>query len=108
MEKFSVNKAIDSIAALLDILDDKGIVTKEELSKKIILNYKQEENYKDYIAKSELINYENKTLPPLEEAERSLIISTLNRLHGNKSETARQLKITRRTLLNKLKKYSEL
>ncbi|RPH49221.1 MAG: sigma-54-dependent Fis family transcriptional regulator [Desulfobacteraceae bacterium] len=42
---------------------------------------------------------------PLEEIEKATILKTLEFLKGNKSETARRLGITRRTLHKKLKKY---
>jgi len=42
---------------------------------------------------------------PLDEVERATILSTLESFNGNKSETARRLGITRRTLHKKLKKY---
>ncbi len=42
---------------------------------------------------------------PLEEIEKASILKTLESLKGNKSETARRLGITRRTLHKKLKKY---
>jgi len=42
---------------------------------------------------------------PLEDIERSAIISTLEDAKGNKSETARRLGITRKTLHKKLKQY---
>lgn len=42
---------------------------------------------------------------PLEEVERTAILKTLESTGGNKSETARRLGITRRTLHQKLKKY---
>jgi two-component system, NtrC family, response regulator HydG len=42
---------------------------------------------------------------PLEEIEKASILRTLESLKGNKSETARRLGITRRTLHKKLKKY---
>lgn len=42
---------------------------------------------------------------PLEEVEREAIIRTLHAAQGNKSEAARRLGITRRTLHKKLKKY---
>lgn len=48
---------------------------------------------------------EPETIIPLEEVERATIIRTLNALDGNKSETARQLGITRKTLHKKLKSY---
>jgi two-component system response regulator HydG len=41
----------------------------------------------------------------LRDAERVLIIKTLEETHGNRSEAARRLQITRKTLLNKLKRY---
>jgi two-component system response regulator HydG len=42
---------------------------------------------------------------PLEEVEKVTILKTLESAGGNKSETARRLGITRRTLHKKLKKY---
>jgi two-component system response regulator HydG len=42
----------------------------------------------------------------LEEAEKALIFQTLRETGGNKSEAARRLGITRKTLQNKLHKYS--
>ncbi|MDW7774342.1 MAG: sigma-54 dependent transcriptional regulator [Desulfobulbaceae bacterium] len=42
----------------------------------------------------------------LKDAERSLIIKTLEETGGNRSETARRLQITRKTLLNKIKSYN--
>jgi len=42
---------------------------------------------------------------PLDEVERATILRTLEQAGGNKSEAARRLGITRRTLHQKLKKY---
>jgi two-component system response regulator HydG len=42
---------------------------------------------------------------PLEEVERATILKTLKSSGGNKSEAARRLGITRKTLHKKLKKY---
>ena len=42
---------------------------------------------------------------PLEEVEKAAILSTLEAAGGNKSETARRLGITRKTLHKKLKAY---
>ncbi len=42
---------------------------------------------------------------PLEEVEKTTILKTLESTGGNKSEAARRLGITRRTLHKKLKKY---
>ncbi len=43
----------------------------------------------------------------LYEAEKMIILQTLEETEGNKSEAARRLGITRKTLLNKLQKYDE-
>nr|WP_320009953.1 sigma-54 dependent transcriptional regulator [uncultured Desulfobulbus sp.] len=42
----------------------------------------------------------------LKEAEKMLIIKTLEETGGNRSEAARRLQITRKTLLNKIKSYN--
>jgi two-component system response regulator HydG len=42
---------------------------------------------------------------PLDEVEKATILRTLEQTGGNKSEAARRLGITRRTLHQKLKKY---
>lgn len=49
---------------------------------------------------------ENQSFNTLEEAERQTILSILERNRGNLSKTARELRIGRQTLYNKLKKYS--
>lgn len=41
----------------------------------------------------------------LKEAEKALILKTLEETGGNRSEAARRLQVTRKTLLNKLKSY---
>jgi two-component system response regulator HydG len=43
--------------------------------------------------------------PTLEDMEREAVIKTLKASNGNKSEAARRLGITRKTLHKKLKKY---
>jgi len=45
---------------------------------------------------------------PLEEIEKAAILSTLQAAGGNKSEAARRLGITRKTLHKKLKAYGEM
>ena len=42
----------------------------------------------------------------LKDAERALILKTLEETGGNRSEAARRLQVTRKTLLNKLKSYN--
>jgi len=48
--------------------------------------------------------------PPstLKDAERALIVKTLEETGGNRSEAARRLQVTRKTLLNKIKSYNIL
>jgi two-component system response regulator HydG len=51
------------------------------------------------------IEYSNHGNMPLEDVERNTVLETLEAAAGNKSEAARRLGITRRTLHKKLKKY---
>jgi two-component system response regulator HydG len=52
------------------------------------------------------VNISGKSAPePLDEIEKTAILKTLSLVGGNKSEAARQLGITRKTLREKLKKY---
>ena len=48
------------------------------------------------------IDFSNKAL---QDAEKALILQTLKETGGNKSEAARRLGITRKTLQNKFQKY---
>jgi two-component system, NtrC family, response regulator HydG len=50
---------------------------------------------------------ENELPSTLYEAEKMIILQTLEETEGNKSEAARRLGITRKTLQNKLQKYDE-
>lgn len=58
---------------------------------------------------AELLRGEDSGRPAatLQEAERLLIIKTIQETDGNKSEAARRLGITRKTLQNKLQKYGD-
>jgi DNA-binding NtrC family response regulator len=49
---------------------------------------------------------EHKTFKSLEEAERNIILSVMERNRGNLSKTAKELRIGRQTLYNKLRKYT--
>ena len=62
------------------------------------------QNFKGEIAESAMADS-----PPssLFEAEKKMILQTLEETGGNKSEAARRLGITRKTLQNKLQKYDE-
>ncbi len=52
-----------------------------------------------------IVTESEKEILPLEEVEKNAILQALDGTGGNKSETARKLGITRRTLHQKLKKY---
>jgi two-component system response regulator HydG len=58
-----------------------------------------------WAAKNTTDNFQPTAPQSLEDAEKEIIIRTIEETNGNKSETARRLNITRKTLLNKLKKY---
>ncbi len=49
---------------------------------------------------------ENEQPSTLKDAERALIVKTLEETGGNRSEAARRLQVTRKTLLNKIKSYN--
>jgi len=73
-------------------------ITEKELPRTISAPYTES---RDWMPKTapEMVNR------PLEEIEREAILATLEATGGNKSETARRLKINRKTLHNKLKDY---
>ncbi len=63
-------------------------------------------NIQKWAEKNKKIPQESSSEPStLKEAERMLILKTLEETEGNRSEAARRLQITRKTLLNKLKSY---
>jgi two-component system response regulator HydG len=65
----------------------------------LVLRVKTEEE------RSEPVETKGPANLPLDEVEKTTILNTLDAAAGNKSETARRLGITRRTLHKKLKKY---
>jgi two-component system response regulator HydG len=65
----------------------------------LVLRNKPEEERPEQVAAKGPANL------PLEEVEKTTILNTLDAAGGNKSEAARRLGITRRTLHKKLKKY---
>lgn len=73
-------------------------LSQTDLSANTFTTHVQPESRQDE-AKSE------NTIIPLEEVEKEAILNALEATGGNKSDTARQLGITRRTLHQKLKKY---
>ena len=62
-------------------------------------------NWNGSIPKKTKVRSNKKVIATLEEVEKITILKTLDAAGGNKSETARRLGITRRTLHKKLKKY---
>ncbi|MBN2178688.1 MAG: sigma-54-dependent Fis family transcriptional regulator [Deltaproteobacteria bacterium] len=67
--------------------------------------YLDEEDLSLIIRNEPAIEYSNHGNMPLEDVERNTVLETLEAAAGNKSEAARRLGITRRTLHKKLKKY---
>lgn len=57
--------------------------------------------------KNQANDTENGTPSSLQEAEKMLILQTLEETEGNKSEAARRLGISRKTLQNKLQRYEQ-
>ena len=60
-----------------------------------------------YSEKNQVNDNENGPPSSLQEAEKMLILQTLEETEGNKSEAARRLGISRKTLQNKLQKYEQ-
>jgi two-component system response regulator HydG len=73
-------------------------ITEKELPSNITKPYLEEN---DWVQKAKPIAANR----PLEDIEKDAILATLEATGGNKSETARRLKINRKTLHNKLKDY---
>jgi len=73
-------------------------ITEKELPSSITEPYSDE---KDWVANPKSVSANR----PLEDIEREAILATLEATGGNKSETARRLKINRKTLHKKLKDY---
>ncbi len=79
------------------------------VEKAVILSNSEFLQAADFFVNMRHLNPEggSKKFSSLEEAERQTIISVLERNKGNLSKTARELKIGRQTLYNKLKKYTK-
>lgn len=73
-------------------------ITEKELPLNITQSYSEESNW----TAPQPVNTENR---PLDEIEKEAILATFEASGGNKSETARRLEISRKTLHKKLKSY---
>lgn len=95
------------VEALVNILTAKNILTESELMDEIVSIRKiMKISVEEETITTIKTGANKKELSPLEEAEKAIILQTLHDFDGNKSETARRLNITRKTLLHKLNKYS--
>lgn len=77
-------------------------VTEKELPLNVVKAYEQD--HPEIVAQ---VSSVQTGLRSLEEIEKEAIFATLQATGGNKSETARRLGITRKTLHNKLKLYDK-
>lgn len=75
------------------------------VEKAVILNEKQELTSNDFVCKSDEYNRVDTFGGTLEDMEKQLILSAIEKQAGNLSIVATQLGISRQTLYNKIKKY---
>ncbi|MBU3917496.1 sigma-54 dependent transcriptional regulator, partial [bacterium] len=91
-----------NVRELMNAVERAVVLSREEyLSRESFLNPQQQNS----AVEKEVIDIESQKIQPLEQVERTAILAALEATDGNKSETARKLGITRRTLHQKLKKY---
>ncbi len=78
-------------------------ITEKELPLSMVQHYEKQSG--SYEAQTPAAAAQQTGMRSLEEIEKEAIIATLAMTDGNKSETARRLGITRKTLHNKIKQY---
>jgi two-component system response regulator HydG len=86
-----------NIREVMNVIERAVVLTRSE--------YLDEEDLSPTIRKEPAAQHINHGNMPLEDVERNTVLETLKAAAGNKSEAARRLGITRRTLHKKLKKY---
>ncbi len=115
IHKKKITKVEDDVLAALEEYDWPGNIRELEnyLERSIVLNKNgiiSQADFPDTIARSRVpgIEYDtsNGLMPVVEEFERKLILSELEKNRGNKVKTAQYLKMHRSTFMSKLKKYN--
>ncbi|MEA3471375.1 MAG: sigma-54 dependent transcriptional regulator [Thermodesulfobacteriota bacterium] len=86
-----------NIRELMNVIERAVVLSRSE--------YLDEEDLSLIIRKEPAVEHVIHGNVPLEDVERNTVLETLEAAEGNKSEAARRLGITRRTLHKKLKKY---
>jgi len=90
-----------NVRELMNVVERGVVLSQAEYLDLTDLPVIPEQGLQQYIQPKENIGVEL----PLDEVEKAAIIKALDNVQGNKSEAARRLGITRRTLHKKLKKY---
>ena len=90
-----------NVRELMNVVERGVVLSQAEYLDLTDLPVIPEQGLQQYIQPKENIGVE----VPLDEVEKAAIIKALDNVQGNKSEAARRLGITRRTLHKKLKKY---
>ena len=89
-------RELESIIAHAVIMSDDGIIRAKDLPDQVRSGHRP---------RLALPNHSAENIPTIEEMERSLIESALERLEGNQTEAAKKLGISRSTLWRKMKEY---
>jgi two-component system response regulator AtoC len=115
IHKKKISKLEEDVLAALEEYDWPGNIRELEnyLERAIVLNKTgiiSRDDFPDTIARTRVpgIEYDttNGLMPVVEDFERKLILSELEKNHGNKVKTAQHLKLHRSTFMSKLKKYN--
>ncbi len=100
-------RELQNLVESLVIFSNDDIITAENIPDEII----SQSDFKTEIKKPHIIENSDNILiklgEPLEEIEKKVILKTLRMFNGNKTHTAKALKIGLRTLHRKLKEYGE-
>jgi two-component system response regulator HydG len=93
-----------NVRELMNAVERAVVLARTDYITRADLTFTAEDSPQDPVLSSPGCNLENM---PLSSIEKEAVLSTLAAASGNKSETARRLGITRKTLLKKLKTYGK-